>query len=496
MSKTLEEMYNDLLSEENTGTRYSYSGDDYDYEDNEDFITSKELVKAQQQLDEQFGVIPGRGSNKDIEEEIYFKSYAKKRVHKYTQTELEQIRKSCETTIVHDYGDNDIFHMSDEDRAENDMLAEISMKLGGLKRTYRRVDQYVEAMRTVIQAWELLESKANFVHSPDEFFTMVGEGRIISNRIIMPKLKKMDNYNLDILIKYISNPEMDASELVPTKGESKDPWYDQFDLDEDPEYQEYYQEFMDLHKDDEEMDQYELITKADEYARSKIEEDEFTRLLDPDEAEYIYEHIDNPLDIKVKPIPRKFIKGYDKRSFFSDKKKHKKKDRVIIEDVHELLKTIQNNPENREGSEYSRSYIIANSMFDTEKPFKDFWDNLYFDGSWADDTDVYMLDLITREELMKQHPPRERYLTYADKELSNFFSVAEQNGINTIELRRRMELTESGSIVTKSEAKAKEKENRKLESAIIQRITSLNNDPKFKKLISKAENALDKYYSN
>jgi len=38
----------------------------------------------------------------------------------------------------------------------------------------------------------------------------------------------------------------------------------------------------------------------------------------------------------------------------------------------------------------------------------------------------------------------------------------------------------------------KKKENRKMESQIIQRITKQNNDPKFKKLVAKAEKALNR----
>ena len=43
-------------------------------------------------------------------------------------------------------------------------------------------------------------------------------------------------------------------------------------------------------------------------------------------------------------------------------------------------------------------------------------------------------------------------------------------------------------------ASAKRKENKKLESAILQRITKLNGDPSFKKLATKAENALNKRF--
>lgn len=488
MGKSAEEMYNELLTMESVSS-FLGNGDD---DDGEEFLTSKEKVKLQKEVEERFGIKPA--SRADIDEEFQFKSYAKKRVHKYTETEMKQIRESCERTIVHDYGDNDIFHMSDEERAEKDMLADLSMKLGGLKRTYRRVDQYIEAMRIVMQAWDLLERRANFLHSRDDFFTMVGEGRIVSGRIIMPKLKKMDTYNMDTLIKYISNPELDPTELVPEDQAGSS---DQLDFIEDrDDYQRYYQEYIETNNLDE--DDYDVMNDADQYAKDKIEEEEMMRLLSEEEAQFLTENIDNPPEISVKPVPRKYIKGYDRRSIFTKKKRKKlnKADRMIQEDTHDMLTKIQNNPANIADAEYNRSYVLTNNMFDTSKPPKDFWDDLHFDGSWANEADVFIYNLVTMEELMKQHPPKSKYLTYADHQLNQFFQAAERNGINMLEIRRLMEMPANGSVSSKMEVDEMVKENKKLEGAIIQRITKLNNDPKFKKLVDKAEKALNKYYDN
>ena len=131
-------------------------------------------------------------------------------------------------------------------------------------------------------------------------------------------------------------------------------------------------------------------------------------------------------------------------------------------------------------------------MFDVSKEPKSFWDDLYFDGSWTNKDDLFLYDMAVREELLKQHPPREKYLTYADKELAKFFSTLEENGMNVIELRRKMDCTSED--IAEAENKRTKKENKKIESALIQRITKLNNSPKFKKIVGKAENALNKYY--
>ena len=122
---------------------------------------------------------------------------------------------------------------------------------------------------------------------------------------------------------------------------------------------------------------------------------------------------------------------------------------------------------------------------------KDFWDDLFFDGSWASDDDTYLYDLVVTEELLKLTPPDESYSTYGERQLKFFFKALEDNGVSTVELRRRMGY--SHDQLNKEENKRSKKQNAKLEAAIIQRIEKLNNDPKFKKLISKAEKELNNY---
>ena len=81
------------------------------------------------------------------------------------------------------------------------------------------------------------------------------------------------------------------------------------------------------------------------------------------------------------------------------------------------------------------------------------------------------------------------YITNADKELQTFFRTMEDNGVNVIELRRRMNM--SNDTLNTQESNKTKKENKKIESALIQRITKLNGDPKFKKIVSKAEKSIN-----
>lgn len=461
MGKDTLKKYEDMLSDDfifGSGTFGNFTDKSYDDDDGEDFLTSKEIVKMHKEGEitdtDLTGIVTGPV---EIEEDVHFKRYGTEHEHKYTETELAQMREGCKRTIVHDYSENDRFHISDEERAKNDSLAELSAKLGGLKRLYRKVDQYVNAMRIVVEAWEILEKKENFVHDPDEFYQMVASGKIYHSGIMMPKLKGMDKYNLDLLIKYISNPELDPKDLVPEEElKKRDAWYDD-----------------------------------DWYSDDETEEEEMERLMSPEEIQFILDHEDNPPAMEVHDVKYKYIKGYDQKNF--NKKKFKKKDKLFVDSLHDILKKIQSNPNNRTDKDgqfnYGRSWLITNSMFERPKETKDFWDDLYFDGSWASKEDLFIYDLAVREAYMNKKAPGETYMTNGEKELQKFFRIMEDQGMNVVELRRKMNAsTES---MNAEENKRSRKENKKIEAALIQRITKLNGDPKFKKLIAKAEKSIN-----
>lgn len=493
MFKSIEEMYEELMVKSNLDDDNIIHSKKFDYDEDdesEDFFTSKEIVKQKEDIEERLGITPLQDDG-IIEEDVHFKRYTKRREHKYTEKEMEEIKQSCEVSIVHDYGENDIFHMSDEERANNDMLAEMSLKLSRLKRTYRKIDQYIEAMRVVVEAWELLE-KNNYVHDKDEFFKLVSEGKIVSNRIIMPKMKKLDRYNMDLVIKYISNPELDPKDLMPEDTNNSWDKYDNSKIEE--RYEQYINEYIETHKDEyDDETSYDLREKASEYAEEQIQTDEMERLLSPEEAQFILDKADNPPEIRVKDIPEKQIKGYDDRNITSFKKKKKlsKKERYIRSNLHDMLIKIQTNPTLNSSGDYYSSFMLTNSMFEQEEIQTNPLDKLQFRGSWADDDAVFLYDLAVREELLKQHPPKENYLTYSDKELANFFRILEENGINTVDLRRKMNC--SDDTLTKAKTKQTKKDNKKIESAILQRITKLNDNKKFKKIVNKAEKELQKY---
>ena len=567
-------LYNDLITnqydDEDKLISFNSSSSilDVDDEDGESFITSKEIVKKKLKLERKGPPLPGDSS--DIEESVFFKRYSKKREHKYTEKELQEIHDSCLHTIVHDYGENDWYHISDEERAERDQLSEISLKLAGLKKTYRKIDQYIEAMRVVYEAWEILE-RSNYLHSKDEFFSLVGEGHIVSNRIIMPKMRKLDNYNLDMVVAYISNPELDASRLAPIKKTidygndlyfDEQGWYDQVEanikellivakmenisvdvvldnedflayvkcscekcgplpdreignspddiwkiLNEDfktDEEEEDGPHIVDLtaheeikHFDGEYCEN--ILTavklirmnkhKLDVKGRPKTEKERTVRLLSSSDMESVL----NPDEIEVIPLKRKYIKGYDKRRFDKKKKKKRKGKRNKRferrrESVAEILIKIQNGDHYKA---HTATFAVTHNLFEPEKSQKSFWDDIRFDGSWSKDHQADMYDVITDQEMMDERQDGQKYLTYRDAHLEKFFKTLEENEISTIELRKNMGMSPEST--SKKKSKKEKLDNKKKEMKLLQRISELNKSKEFKKIVEKAEKALNDY---
>lgn len=470
-------MLQDLKMDQENGITDEYRFNNGSDDDMEVFMSDKEVQKMKGNVtdEENQKFIPDES---EAEERLHFRRYSKRRIHKYTEKEMEEIRQSCLSTIVNDYAEKDIYHISDEERNERNMLHEITNELFKLKRTYRRVDQYVEAMRVVVRAWELL-AKNNFLHTDEEFFDMVSKGEIVSGAIIMPKLKRIDKYDQDILIKYISNPQLDPKDLLPEDVKHPkriyDSWYDQF-LEED--------EDEDSEKTPEE--------RAKEL-QEKEEREKFF-LLDNNERAIINGEQEAP-DVRIHYVKRSKIKGYDQRRMFSRRKRKKisKSRRYEIDNLHDMLVKIQTNPQVKREYEDNRSRVLSGGIFDVEKPEKDFWDDKYFEGSWADKNAVELYDIVTREEALKEYPdtPNSRYMTLADIEMAQFWKTLEDAGMNVVYLRQKVD---SGTIGSREETKRKTRNDKKLETDIIQRITKLNQSDKFKKLVSKAEKKLNNYY--
>ena len=503
MSQSMDDIYRQIIASSARVAGFKEN----EYDDTEEIMTSKELVERHLVPNEKDGQIIPTPVQQPIEEEVHFKLYSKRRKHKYTEKEMAEIRSSCEATIVHDYGEHDMYHQTDEERRENDMLAEVRDQLRGLKRLYHRVDEYIEAMRIVVRAWEILE-KQNYIHTREEFFDMVAKGKIVSSSIIMPKFKRINDYNPDLIIQYISNPDIDASTLRPLQQVQQDPWYNRYyrDFENDVEYQTTRSRIwgewtmagrqkIDAYPTDISEEELEEMKKKyyteddlDEAALDAYEIAQMHRYLREDEVRVV-ESADPP-EMKVHPLERRFIKGYDARPGDERIKKKKKKlnktERRIMDASHVMLNKIQTSVTRQGNSQFSRGFIVANGLFTPEKAEKNVWDELRYDGSLASDKDDFLNELYFRERLMRERAGGSSgYQTYSDIELQRFFATLEAAGVNTLELRRQMNMTDDDMRARND--RRTNKANKKVEAALIRRLTQLNRDPKFKKIIAQAE---------
>ena len=425
--------------------------------DVEIFETSEDLVKKEQVSED-----PGKGRRipeyHKVEESIHFNTYTEAREHKYTEYEMEAIRDVSRRIIVHDYGEEDYYHMSDEERERRDQLATFSIKLGSLKRIYHRVDDYIKAMRIVYDAWSMVADKS-LIHTREEFFDLVAAGLIISNRIISPRLRGMDKYNEDMILLYISNPLLDPADLLPE--------------DRSPNNEDYY----DDDEDDPVIDVNRLLSATE------------INSLERYNAGILSE---NPLI--VKNLNSKYLKTYDdtlngRKKKSKSKKKQSKSDKEIGKTITTILNKIQSNNYQKDwGMGYSFG-IVENFFSDTNEP--SVYDDTYYDGSWQNDESVSLYEIAVDEEKLSEKVPGEGYLTHGDQVLQNFFRKLETQGVSTVELRRRFGSNQINYIESKK--KASRKANKKRESELIDRIHSLSRNPKFKKLVSKAEKSLEEF---
>ena len=428
------DMYDELISRNNID----------DSDDVEELISGKEYKQMMAPKD--LNGVPV--VNPEIEEElIHFKRYNKNRKqHKYSEKELEVIRESCRTTIVNDYSEKDIYHMSDEERANEDSLQELSVKLGSLKRVYRKIDQYIEAQRIVFDAWCLLEEKENILHSKEEFFKLVHDGRIYSNRIIQPQYKGKDKYDDDIIISYVSNKELDPKNLIIQKPKVYDPWLDNLEDDES-------------------------------------EEEKMYRLLSPEEAQFIVDMDENNLPlIEVKPIKKKYLKNINARRFGKKKKKKNYK----TESIHRILNKIQSNPANNNHNQVS----LTGTMFDIEEDNKIDWNDFRYNGSLLDDAGMELYEIRVNMAQRDMRLPGSSYRTIGGEIEREMYKEMEEGGINTLIIRRSDNTEDYEKTVTH---KIEKKKNKKLERSVLLRLTNLNANPKFMKLTAEAEKDLNEY---
>lgn len=519
---TLDDQYEELMKMSQAN---HISDDDlamYDYDDyaDESFVTEEEVKARERKANNP--TAPENDSHADKptldndDNEKFsenYHEYHKRRVHKYTKTELENIRKSCEGMLVRDYHEDDPYHWDDERRANMDALVEMDAEINKLRRVYHQPDKYVEAMRVIKKAWALIEKNFNVVHSKKEFFQMVGNGEIVNGRLVMPKLTHMNQYDLDTLIMYISNDDLDPMDLLDEKSRiaaEQEKLERQMAIEnatDDDKFNQVLTKCADLlttakqnidpfYADVPEDDNEDGDNKDEEEdmpTQAEIDAEITAAIMTPEELEMIEQLKDNPPIYEVREFERKYVKGYNNSALGHRRrtKKKSKKDKINearTAAVHKLLKRIQDVERDvNDGRDY-----ISNGLFDLSN-HKDDFDDFTMRGSLASNANDELFSMMMTEKFMNMPADSSGYggNTIGDVELQKFFEVIDKNPIfNSQAIRRSMNA--SPEQLSKEYGKRTRKENAKLEKRILDRIIKLNNNPKFKKKTTRTEQRLAK----
>lgn len=506
--------YRYLKQYPNDGRNFEREKRQYNYDDDdvEDFITEDEIEEEKKEREKIYKKYNGSLSNieedriptnplpNQIQDELYEDIQSKRVQKKWTEKELKDIRDSCNITYVRDYSLKDPYHLSDEERAERDVLREIRRDLNKVKAGYSDVAQYVLAMRTVVKAWELLAKKNQF-YSLDEFFELVGCGEIVSPAIPHVELSNRKDYNAERLIEYISNPELDVNELIPDTEENQliadnvivsenDRSYDKYKEEFKKEhYDEYYGE-VDLDTiDDDELERINNEFEADShyYAVEKVDKDNMKRYFSVSEMNDIQAHTEDDV-IRAKPLEKKFIKNYNNKGIHRYRQKNKlsKTDRRIAKDIHYSLRRLESM------ERHNIDYIGGmDDMFVGIKPRKSMLDKDFtFRGSLQNKYDVELFEMEQFDEYMRSPSNSRQYQTNGSRLTEIFFDKSEENDLNMMKMRRSLNrnVDERNKLI---DAKTR-KENKKNESRIISRLIKYQESKRFKKEAAKAEAKLNK----
>lgn len=203
----------------------------------------------------------------------------------FTEKRVSQFLEDYDCSVVNDFGDD--FHYTDEERQKKNKYYETFQKLRRYKHKYKRLDQFVVAMREALKCLDIV-AEDNGVFNPDKFKTMFMKGDIVICGLTLPKLTgRVRKYiSFDYLTDFILS-DKDPSEL--TKKNVDDVYTDE-DLDK----------MSDTLLTDDEIKYYETPL-------TEKEEQDNTKAFDPDDDDPFDRNI--VTEISTKSF-NKFIKEY------------------------------------------------------------------------------------------------------------------------------------------------------------------------------------------
>jgi hypothetical protein len=128
----------------------------------------------------------------------------------------EKVKATFDHVVVHEFDDD--YHRTEEERKAKNAYYETFKRLKKAKKTYRRIDEYVEVMRIALQCLDAV-AENNGIYDPEKFKMMFLNGEIYINGLEFPKYKGKDrkSYSWSYIAEFILG-NGDPSELVADRG--------------------------------------------------------------------------------------------------------------------------------------------------------------------------------------------------------------------------------------------------------------------------------------
>lgn len=153
--------------------------------------------------------------SESVSQDVVIKHYYASQ-RKFTEKEIENMRKSFETVVVNDFSDD--YHLSDEERYANAEIAKLSKALAKTKRKCNNLYDYVLAMRIRMDVISYI-AKTNGIYTEKQFMKKVLKGDIILNGLSFPKYtgKNRKGINWEYVSEYILDRSRDPLDLKKQK---------------------------------------------------------------------------------------------------------------------------------------------------------------------------------------------------------------------------------------------------------------------------------------
>lgn len=142
---------------------------------------------------------------------------------------IEEFKELYSCSIVHDFGNGDLYHKSEEERKKENKFYEVFKKFSRYKHKYRKLPEFITAYREGLKCLYAVAEK-NGIYDPDEFIELYFKGKIYIDGLILPVFKGKERKTIDhdYLVDFILSDE-DPRNILPK--EEPNTIYDEEDLE-------------------------------------------------------------------------------------------------------------------------------------------------------------------------------------------------------------------------------------------------------------------------